>query len=76
MNLGIGCHCVHTGTLANLVLSFAEVIVELLNELLTFLKSLQMPLTSGVPLVLNHLTALVRAGHLHYEAGSFDFCLV
>jgi hypothetical protein len=37
LDLGIGCHRVHTGTLANFIFSFAKVIVKLLNEFLTFL---------------------------------------
>ena len=63
-------------SLLDLILALAEVIVELVDELVRLIDSSDMPLTSTISLLLDHDAALLRSDHLHSEACALDLSLV
>ena len=62
--------------LPDFVFAFDKVVVELVDELLAFVQSHDVPLSAIVTLVLDHLTTFLGGDHVHDKSLSFDFGLV
>jgi len=66
----------YAATLLNLVFALAEVVVELVNELVTLVHGRDVPLSAAVPLSFDHDSAFFRSDHFHLEASALNLCFV
>ena len=75
-NLCVRSHSKDARAFAYFIFAFGEIVVELINELLTLLQRLNVPLAPTVPLVLEHGATGIGASHLQIEARSLDLSLI
>ena len=66
----------YSAPLFDLILTLAKVVVELIDEFVTFMESCNMPLSAAILLSFDHDSTLVRLDHLHLESLTLDLGFV